>query len=120
MTHHTLGDGMYNNFQAISQSTCCVSANLTPDNVIDEMERVIREALKQSAPAYITVPMDFARMPVIGTPIKGVSLDAVKRAKSDPESLEAAINFLMDKINGAKKSLHCHQTWLQAMVLKPN
>ncbi len=38
VTHHTLGDGVYNNFQAISTAACCVSANLTPDNVIDEME----------------------------------------------------------------------------------
>lgn len=102
VTHHTLGDGVFNNFQSISASACCVSTNLTPDNVIDEMERIIREALRSSAPAYIIVPMDLALMPVIGTPIKGAPLAAVKRTKSDPASLEAAINFVMSKVDRAK------------------
>jgi indolepyruvate decarboxylase len=102
VTHHTLGDGVFNNFQAISTVACCVSTNLTPDNVIDEMERVIREALNQSAPAYIIVPMDYALMPINGNPVKGLSLDDVKRAKSDPASLEAALNFVMSKVSAAK------------------
>jgi indolepyruvate decarboxylase len=102
VTHHTLGDGIYNNFQAISSAACCVSTNLTPDNVIDEMERVIREALHQSAPAYIIVPMDYALMPINGKPIKGSSIAGIKRSKSDPASLEAALTFVMGKINAAK------------------
>ena len=102
VTHHTLGDGIFNNFQAISTAACCVSTNLTPDNVIDEMERVIREALKQSEPAYIIVPMDYALMPVNGAPIKGLPLAGVKRVKSDSASLEAAINFVVSKVNAAK------------------
>lgn len=102
VTHHTLGDGGYNNFQAISAAACCVSTNLTPDNVIDEMERVISDALRLSAPAYIIVPMDYARMPVNGTPIKGSSLADVKRARSNPASLEAAINFVMGKVDAAR------------------
>lgn len=103
VTHHTLGDGIFNNFQAISASACCVSTNLTPDNVIDEMERVIREALRQSEPAYIIVPMDLALMPIIGNPVKGSSLASVGRAKSDPASLDAALNFIMNKVNAAKQ-----------------
>jgi indolepyruvate decarboxylase len=102
VTHHTLGDGIFNQFQAISAAACCVSTNLTPDNVIDEMERVIREALRLSAPAYIIVPMDLARMPIMGQPVKGQSLALVKRTKSNPASLEAAIEFVLNKIKGAK------------------
>jgi len=102
VTHHTLGDGVYNNFQAISTAACCVSTNLTPDNVVDEMERIIREALNQSAPAYIIVPMDYALMPINGSPIKGLPLAGIKRAKSNPASLEAALNFVMEKVNAAK------------------
>lgn len=102
VTHHTLGDGVFNNFQSISAAACCVSTNLTPDNVIDEMERVIRDALRFSEPAYIIVPMDYAVMPINGVPIKGLPLASVKRTKSDPVSLEAAINFVMGKVNFAK------------------
>lgn len=102
VTHHTLGDGVFNNFQPISAAACCVSTNLTPDNVVDEMERVIRDALRFSEPAYIIVPMDYAVMPINGVPIKGLPLAGIKRAKSDPASLEAAINFVMNKVDSAK------------------
>lgn len=102
ITHHTLGDGVYNNFRYLSEAACCVSAYLTPDNAIAEMERVIREALRLSAPAYITVPMDLAKMPVIGEPVKGVPLANMKRASSDPATLEAAIEFIISKIAVSK------------------
>jgi len=102
ITHHTLGDGVFNQFQHLSAAACCVTANLTPDNVVSEMERVISEALRLSAPAYITVPMDLAKMPIIGTPVKGQALAEIKRVKSDPESLSAALNFAIEKINAAK------------------
>lgn len=105
ITHHTLGDGVFNNFKAASESACCVTTNLTPDNVIDEMERVIREALRLSAPAYISVPMDLARMPIIGKPVKGVPLNQIKRVKSDPANLEAAIQFVADQVNAAKSTI---------------
>ena len=105
ITHHTLGDGVYNNFRSLSEAACCVSAHLTPDNVISEMERVISEALRLSAPAYITVPMDLAKMPAIGTPIKGMPLAEIKRAKSDPVTLKAAIDFISNKIQASQNTI---------------
>lgn len=105
ITHHTLGDGVFNNFKAASESACCVSANLTPDNVIEEMERVIREALRLSAPAYISVPMDLGKMPIIGKPVKGVSLSQIKRTHSDPAALAAAIDFVINKLQASKNTI---------------
>jgi indolepyruvate decarboxylase len=96
---------VFNNFKAASESACCVSANLTPDNVIEEMERVIREALRLSAPAYISVPMDLGKMPVIGTPVKGVPLSQIKRTHSDPAALEAAIDFVIGKMQASKNTI---------------
>ena len=102
ITHHTLGDGVYNNFRAASELACCVFAYLTPDNVVEEMERVIREALRLSAPAYITVPMDLGKMPIIGKPVKGGPLPWITRAQSDPTALKAAIEFIVGKIQLSK------------------
>lgn len=102
ITHHTLGDGVYNNFRGLSEAACCVSAHLTPDNVIDEMERVIREAFRLSAPAYICVPMDLGKMPIVGKPIKGLPLAQITRAKSVPDALSAAIDFIVEKIQTSK------------------
>jgi len=105
ITHHTLGDGVYNNFRAASELACCVSACLTPDNVVEEMERVIREALRLSAPAYITVPMDLGKMPIIGKPVKGMPLAQITRGQSDQASLEAAIEFILGKIQSSKNTI---------------
>lgn len=105
ITHHTLGDGVYNNFRGLSEAACCVSAHLTPDNVVEEMERVIREALRMCAPAYICVPMDLAKMPIIGNPVKGVPLAQITRAKSDPTALTTAIEFILGKVQASKNTV---------------
>lgn len=102
ITHHSLGDGVYGNFEAISGAACCVSAVLTPDNAIPELERVIREALRQSAPAYIVVPMDFARMQIVGSPIKGDSIRKIKRQSSAPAELEGALKAVIARLKAAK------------------
>ena len=48
--HHTLGDTRYERFEAISAAAGCVSARLTPENVVVELERVIDKALEDSRP----------------------------------------------------------------------
>lgn len=102
VTHHTLGDGVYGNFEALSSAAACVSARLTPDNAIDELERVIREALRQSAPAYIVIPMDIARMPVVGTLVSGRPLAGIKRQFSAPEELAGALAAVVARLKAAK------------------
>ncbi|WP_295436008.1 thiamine pyrophosphate-binding protein [uncultured Thiodictyon sp.] len=100
-THHSLGDGVFGNFQALSAAAAVVSADLTPDNVVEEMERVIREALRLCAPAYITVPMDLATMPLIGTPVQGLALPQIRRGSSTARELTAAIAFVLEKLRSA-------------------
>lgn len=101
ITHHNLGDTRYDRFQAISETACCVSAVLTPDNCIDELERVIREALRQSMPAYLVISQVDGGMPVIGTPVAGVALDRIKRQRSDPTELAAAVAAITAKVAAA-------------------
>ena len=64
IAHHTLGDGVFQNFANISGQAACVSAVITPDNCIPEMERVIATARAESRPAYILVASDYAVAPV--------------------------------------------------------
>jgi indolepyruvate decarboxylase len=102
ITHHTLGDGVYGNFESLSAAACCVSAFLRPDNAIDELERVIREALRQSAPAYIVIPMDYAQMQIVGTPVEGRPLASIRRQSSAPAELEGALNAVVGRLRTAK------------------
>ena len=102
ITHHNLGDTRYDRFHDISSSACCVSARLTPDNCIDELERVIDEALRQSMPAYIVISQVNGLMPVIGTPVKGQPLAKVTRQRSDATELAAAADAILAKVAAAK------------------
>ena len=64
ITHHTLGDGVFQNFANISAQAACVSAVITPENCIGEMERIVATARAESRPAYILVSSDYALVPV--------------------------------------------------------
>ncbi len=103
ITHHTLGDGVYGNFEALSASACCVSTVLTPENTIREMERVIDEALGQCKPAYIVISEDYGNMPVIGTPIKGKPLAQVARRAAVDNEVKAAVDALIKTMQSAGK-----------------
>ena len=105
ITHHTLGDGVYGNFFDISAACCGVSAKITPDNVITEMERVIHEAFRLSQPAYIQIPEDYAVMPVQGIPLKGKRLPHVFRGKSNPLEVKAAVRAILARLKKAKRPI---------------
>jgi indolepyruvate decarboxylase len=103
ITHHNLGDTRYDRFQEISAAACCVSAVLTPDNCVDELERVIREALRQSMPAYLVISQVNGLMPVLGTPVIGVPLAQITRQRSDPTELAAAVDAIAAKVAAAQR-----------------
>lgn len=101
--HHTLGDRNYERFEAISASASCVSARLTPENAVIELERVIDKALEESRPAYLTFPMDLALMPITGTPIQGSPLGVIDQHDSVAGELEAVLDLLMARIAAASR-----------------
>ena len=99
--HHTLGDQNYDRFEAISAAACCVSARLTPENAVIELERVIARALAQSMPAYLSFPMDLALMPIHGTPVPGRRLGTVQQHQSVAQERDAAVDLVIDRIAAA-------------------
>ena len=105
VTHHTLGDGTYNNFFDLSAATACVSAHLTPDNVVSELERLIREAFRLSQPAYMLIPEDFAKMPIHGTPVKGTRLTSISRGRSNPKELRTAVQAIVRRMKKARRTV---------------
>ena len=102
ITHHNLGDTAYDRFMPLSGAAACVTARLTPDTCVDEIERVIAEALRRSMPAYLVISELEGIMPVLGTPVAGRPLAAVKRQRSVPAELDAAVDTLLARIAAAK------------------
>jgi len=72
IAHHTLGDGVYGNFVALSARAACCHAVINPENCVVEMERVIAEARRNNQPAYIAVPSDYALTPVVAADVKPI------------------------------------------------
>ena len=103
--HHTLGDQAYDRFESISAAACCVSAQLTPENVVIEMERVIDKALEESRPAYLTLPMDLALMPITGTPVTGQLLGSVTQRQSVKGELDAAVELVLERLRQANSTV---------------
>jgi indolepyruvate decarboxylase len=79
-----------------------VTAILTPDNCIDELERVIREALRQSKPAYIVISELSGYTPLIGSPVTGKPIEQIKRQQSAPAELEAAVASIIARLEKAQ------------------
>jgi len=102
ITHHNLGDTNYSRFVPISSTAVGVSAVLTPTNCVEELERVIREALRLSKPAYIAISELSGYSPLVGTPVTGKPLAQIKRQQSVPQELENAIGSILARLEKAK------------------
>lgn len=99
---HNLGDGIYGNYEPILKAATCVYAFITPENAVSEMERVIREALAQSRPAYIVIPHDAQLMPILEAPVQGISLAQISRHVSVKAELNAVLGLVSELINNSK------------------
>ena len=117
--HHTLGDQNYDRFEAISASASCVSARLTPENAVIELERVIDKALEESKPAYLTFPMDLALMPITGKPIQGSPIGQVDQHASVSRELEAVLDLLEARIGAASNPVVLPTITLKRFGLVP-
>ena len=102
-TYHTLGDGVFGNFESITAAACCVKVVLTPENAIAEIERAIRVALAECAPAYIVVPQDVGVSPILGAVSTGAHLREIRRAESNPAEMEAAATAILNRLQSAAR-----------------
>jgi indolepyruvate decarboxylase len=96
IAHHTLGDGVFGNFVALSASAACCHAVINPENCVVEMERVIAEARRNNQPAYIAVPSDYALSPVASADVKPIV------PRSNAAALQKAMAMIAERINKAK------------------
>src|ERR1700689_5452720 len=95
IAHHTLGDGVFGNFVALSAAAACCHAIISPENCVVEMERVIAEARRSNQPAYIVVPSDYALSPVMPADIKPIA------PRSNEAALQKAMAMIAERVNKA-------------------
>jgi len=98
IVHHTLGNGEFDTFMTMAAPVVCAKTMLTPENCIQEVERVIATALEYHRPVYIAIPHDY-----VHENISPSMAPANVLAKSDPEALEEVVSTIVNKLSNAKK-----------------
>src|ERR1700730_9141476 len=91
VTHHTLGDGVFQNFANISEQAACVSTLIPPDNWIPGGDPRICPGFAESRVPYILAASDYAVTPVTPCtvqpypkPASGPDLAAAVAAIAEP------------------------------------
>ena len=117
-THHTLGDGDFHHFARMTAEVTHAQAELTAENAVDEIDRVIRETLAARRPGYLVIPADVAKAPVPESthpPVEEAPLtaagaleqlrDAVRVELATARSVALLAGILVQRM-GAEPALH--------------
>jgi indolepyruvate decarboxylase len=93
IVHHSLGDGEYSTFMDMATPVVCASTMLTPENCVEEVERVIEAALENRQPVYIAIPHDY-----VNADISSFTAPERVPVKSDPATLEKVVSIIAGKL----------------------
>ncbi|AKB80117.1 Pyruvate decarboxylase [Methanosarcina horonobensis HB-1 = JCM 15518] len=99
IVHHTLGNGEFDQFMTMATQVVCAKTILTPENCVQEVERVIAAALEYRRPVYIAIAHNYVN--------ENISLSTAPAnvpVKSDPEVLEEAVSTIVNRLSNASKA----------------
>jgi indolepyruvate decarboxylase len=99
IVHHSLGDGESSVFMEMAAPVVCASTMLTPENCVQEVERVIETGLENRRPVYIAIPHDY-----VNANISSFNAPARKPVKSDPATLEEVVSIIEGKLSNSKQA----------------
>ena len=99
IVHHSLGDGESSIFMEMAAPVVCASTMLTPENCVEEVERVIAAALENHRPVYIAIPHDY-----VNAEISSFTAPKEIPEKSDPATLEKVVSTIAGKLSNAKQA----------------
>ncbi len=99
IVHHSLGDGESSTFMEMATPVVCASTVLTPENCVQEVERVIETALENRRPVYISIPHDY-----VNADISSFTAPKETPVKSDPATLEEVASIIEGKLSNAKQA----------------
>ncbi|GAA5809146.1 hypothetical protein MFLAVUS_002550 [Mucor flavus] len=101
MLHHSLGNGDFDVFHRMSAMVTVASAQLTRDNAITEIDRVIQAAFTHKRTGYIGIPIDLMTAHVDAPPQAQQELD-LKPAKNSDTTQSIALKQILQEIQDAK------------------
>jgi indolepyruvate decarboxylase len=98
LMHHTLADGGLGNFYRAFAEVTAAQAELSPDNAVMEIDRLILTAWRRKLPVYLELPSDISYLE-IDVPEEPLQLTEIG---SDRERLQAAVRAILDRLDAAK------------------
>src|SRR5579863_1917510 len=98
MMHHTLADGGQGNFYRAFAEITAAQAQLSTENAVVEIDRLILTAWRRKLPVYLELPSDIAYIE-IETPDEPLQLAPVP---SNRERLETCAKAILSRWNAAK------------------
>jgi len=99
--HHMLGNHRYDLFVDMAEHLTVGRAILTPENCIEEFERVLAAVLYHKKPGLLAFPNDLVHMPITGAAPESIPL---ANPQSDPAALSQAVEHIVTMMSEAKKA----------------
>jgi indolepyruvate decarboxylase len=99
--HHMLGNHRYDLFNESAQYLTVGRAILTPENCIEEFERVLAAVLYHQKPGILAFPNDLVHQPITGSMPANVPL---ANPQSNPDALKQAVDAIVEKMAGASSA----------------
>jgi indolepyruvate decarboxylase len=98
LMHHTLADRGKGDLCRIFSEVTAAQAQLTPENAVAEIDRVILTAWRRKLPVYLELPSDISYLEV-EVPEHPIRLEMLP---SDQENLKACSEMILAKLSAAK------------------
>jgi indolepyruvate decarboxylase len=102
--HHMLGKHEYSLFNEMGKPMTAggdAVAILTPENCVEEFERVLAAVLYHKQPGILAFPSDLVHLPIVNKVVPDNI--PLKDPKSDPVALEQAVDHIVQMMSKAEK-----------------
>jgi indolepyruvate decarboxylase len=98
LMHHTLADPGKGDLCHIFSEVTAAQAQLTPENAIAEIDRIILTAWRRKLPVYLELPSDISYLEV-EAPEHPIKLEMLP---SDQKNLKACTEMILERLSAAK------------------
>jgi pyruvate decarboxylase len=99
LLHHTLGDGRFDAFTKIANCITATQALLTsPSQATSEIDRILRVALRECRPVYLTLPTDLVDVKVDAAPLEKDLRAAEEKLVEERMEEEKVVNHVVNAI----------------------
>jgi indolepyruvate decarboxylase len=115
LLHHTLADGNYSNVLNCFREFTVAQALITPENAVDEIDRVLKACWREKRPAHLQLPSDICFTEIdVPDGVFGLEMGA-----SDSARLAAAVAKISAQLAQARQPLLLLDSMARSQRLEP-